>query len=553
MLHYIKYQNYIKGRTMERLSEIQAVRFVVFISGAIVMGVEIMASRLLAPYYGDTVYTWGSLIAVIMMALAIGYRKGGRNADRYVSYFEFSNLILKAGVFVVIIPVSAPFIMEFVGELGLPLMYEPLLPSAILLTIPTMYLGMVSPYALRLTAKNLDNLGDVSGGLSSLNTIGSIVGTFMTVFFLVPNFGTREIITSMGVFLVGVAMIRRKRSFVLAVALLMVLIIVPGNILLRRFVVFGSGANVYSTETPYSTLSVVDNKFAGTRTLYLNNLPHSAMYINGSVTPVHRYTDYFNLAFGYNPNISRVLFIGGGGFSGPKQFMVDYPDVNISVVEIDPVVVDVAHSYFLVPRTNPRLEIAVMDGRQFLEITGVYDLIVMDAYSYTYVPFHLMTDEFMQLASSHLTENGVLVANVIGSLIGDTSELLWSQVVTTKQRIPNVELFKTRDDPDGIVQNICLVATKQRVSQTKVRDNLFETADPRHVEFLDYLYDGEYRWDALVLYDNYAPVEDMLNPVTLTSYDAKGRLVVQNFLNPVFMAGIWFVSMSGLYYLTRKL
>ena len=120
------------------------------------------------------------------------------------------------------------------------------------------------------------------------------------------------------------------------------------------------------------------------------------------------------------------------------------------------------------------------------------------------------------------------MANVIGSLVGDTSELLWSQVVTTKQRIPNVELFKTRDDPDGIVQNICLVASKQIVSPTKIRDNLLENADPRHVEFLDYLYDDEYRWNALVLYDNYAPVEDMLNPVTLTSYDTEGKLVFRN-------------------------
>jgi predicted membrane-bound spermidine synthase len=538
---------------MKRLSERQAVRFIVFISGAIVMGVEIMASRLLAPYYGDTVYTWGSLIAVIMMALAIGYRRGGRSADKHVSYLGLSNIILKAGVFVVIIPVSAPFILEVVGKIGLPMMYEPLLPSAILLTIPTMYLGMVSPYALRLTAKNLDNLGNISGGLSSFNTIGSIVGTFMTVFFLVPNFGTREIITSMGVFLVGVALLRRKRSFVLTVALLMALIVLPSNTLLRKVVVFGSGVGVYSTETPYSTLSVMDNKNSGTRTLYQNNMPQSAMYINGSVTPVFRYTDYFNLAFGYNPDISQVLFIGGGGFSGPKQFMVDYPDVNISVVEIDPVVVEVAHSYFQVPRNSSRMEITVMDGRQFLESTGVYDLIILDAYSYTYVPFHLLTDEFMQLVSIHLSEDGVYVANVIGSLKGDTSELLWSQVVTTKQRMPNVELFKTRDDRDGMVQNICLVATKHSVTPAEIRDNLLETADLRHVEFLDHRYNGDYQWDALVLYDNYAPVEDMLNPVTLTSYDTEGRLFFQNLFTPVFMAGLWTVTMSVMYYLTRKL
>lgn len=537
---------------MKQLSERQAVRFIVFISGAIVMGVEIVASRFLAPYYGDTVYTWGSLIAVIMMALAIGYRKGGKEADKGVSYIEFSNNILKAGLFVVIIPLTAPFVLELASGLGIPPMYEPLLPSAILLTIPTMYLGMISPYALRLNAENLDNLGNISGELSSLNTIGSIFGTFLTVFYLIPNFGTREIISSMGLFLVAVAMLRRKRSFVLIVVLLF-FIIFSSNVLIRRLVVFGSGANVYSTETPYSSLSVVDNKFAGTRTLYLNNMPHSAMYINGSVYPVHRTTDYFNLAFGYNPDISSVLFIGGGGFSGPKQFIVDYPHVNISVVEIDPVVVEVAHSYFLVPRNSPRLEIAVMDGRQFLENSGVYDLIVLDAYSFTYVPFHLMTTEFMQLVCSHLSDDGVLVANVIGSLMGDTSELVWSQVVTTRQSIPNVELFKTKDSPDGLVQNICMVASKQNVSRTEVQANLLEKADPRHVNFLDYQYRGEYQWDALVLHDNYAPVEDMLNPITLTSYGTEGKLDFQNMLSPAYMAVLWIVAMSGMYFLTRKI
>ena len=97
---------------MKQISERQAVKFIVFISGAIVMGVEIVASRLLAPYYGDTVYTWGSLIAVIMMALAIGYRKGGKNADSYISYLVFSNLILKAGITKEVVLSSAINIIE---------------------------------------------------------------------------------------------------------------------------------------------------------------------------------------------------------------------------------------------------------------------------------------------------------------------------------------------------------------------------------------------------------------------------------------------------------
>ena len=536
----------------QRISDIHVVRFIVFVSGAVVMGVEIMASRLLAPYYGDSVYTWGSLIAVIMIALAIGYRRGGKKADRYASYRGLLNLVMVAGAFVTLIPISAPFVLELVRDLGIPQMYEPLLPSMILLTIPTMYLGMVSPYALRLVAKNIDEIGDVSGGLSSLNTIGSIFGTFMTVFFLIPNFGTRETLLSMGVLLIMISVIRRGKTLTLSAIFLLIIMIVPGNILIRGLRVVGDGTRIYTTETPYSTLSIVEKQAAGTRTLYLNNMPHSAMFINGSVIPVFRYTDYFNLAFGYNPNITKVLFIGGGGFSGPRQFLVDYPDLSISVVEIDPEVVEAAHTYFLVPRTNPKLEISVMDGRNYLETAEIYDLIVLDAYSHTYVPFHLMTDEFMGLVDSHLSENGVFVANVIGSLIGDASELLWSQVLTTQNNIPNVDLYKTRDFVDGIVQNLCLVASKNRVDLETIRNNLIETTKPRHLEFLEYKYDEDYPVEGLVLYDNYAPVEDMLNPVTLTAYNREDRLVLQNFINPIFIGGLWFVSLSGLFYLVRR-
>jgi len=530
------------------------IRFIVFISGAVVMGVEIMASRLLAPYYGDSVYVWGSLIAVIMTALAIGYRRGGSKADKYSSLFGLTNIMFVAGVFIVMIPLSAPTVLELTRGLGLPPIYEPLLPSAILLSVPTIYLGMVSPYALRLSAKNLDEIGAVSGSLSSLNTVGSIVGTFLTVFFLVPNFGTREIITSMGIVLIAFSLINNSRRYFLAVTLLLVILLIPGNILLGRLIVLGGGNTIYRAETPYSSLSVVDSRLGNTRTMYLNNVPHSAMYINGSATPVYRYTDYFNLAFGYNTNITRVLFIGGGGFSGPKQFLEDYPWVTVDVVEIDPVVVDVAYRFFNVSEANPKLNIYVMDGRKFLEDANVYDLIVLDAYSHTYVPFHLMTNEFMELVDGHLSRNGVLVANIIGSLVGDTSDLLWSMVNTARQNIRYIDLYGTRSHiPDSIIQNICMIASKQEIIPDLVKMNLESIAASRHIRYLANRYTGELSLNALILSDNYAPVEDMLNPVTLTSYDRLGRLEPTNYLNPLFIASLWTISLGGLFVISKRI
>lgn len=517
------------------------------------MGVEMMASRLLAPYYGDTVYVWGSLIAVIMTALAIGYKRGGMLADKHPSYIELSNIVLVAGVFVILIPISAPFVLEVIRNIGLPSIYEPILPSAILLGIPTIYLGMVSPYALKLSASDLIDIGGVSGNLSSLNTIGSILGTFFTVFFLVPNFGTRETITGIGVVLVAVSLIGRERAYFIGVAALMFILIVPSNLVLAKLVIYGSGSHVYSTETPYSSLVVIDNHLNGERTLYLDNMPHSAMYINGSVKPVFKYTDYFNLAFGYNPNISKVLFIGGGGFSGPKQFLVDYPWISIDVVEIDPEVVDAAQRFFYVPKNNSRLNIYVNDGRKFLQNSGKYDLIILDAYSHTYVPFHLMTLEFTSMVSEHLNEDGLLVANIIGSTLGDTSELLWSEVFTAKEKIPHVALYRTKDSPESMVQNIIMVASKTNPTKNTISNNLIElNHGERYVSFLEFKYENDFPQNVLILRDNYAPVEDMLNPVTLTSYDPEGRLNPENVFSPIIIAGFWFISLGGLYGIFRR-
>lgn len=517
------------------------------------MGVEMMASRLLAPYYGDTVYVWGSLIAVIMTALAIGYRRGGMLADKHPSYIELSNMVLVAGIFVIMIPISAPFVLEFIKNIGLPSMYEPILPSAILLGIPTVYLGMVSPYALKLSANDIIDIGGVSGSLSSLNTIGSILGTFFTVFILVPNFGTRETITGIGVVLVAVSLIGRERSYFIGVAALMFILIVPSNLVLAKLVIFGSGSHVYSTETPYSSLVVIDNQLNGERTLFLDNMPHSAMYINGSVKPVYRYTDYFNIAFGYNPNITKVLFIGGGGFSGPKQFLADYPWTYIDVVEIDPEVVDVAQRFFNVPENNSRLNIYVDDGRKFLQSSGKYDLIVLDAYSHTYVPFHLMTLEFISMVSEHLNEDGLLVANIIGSTLGDTSELLWSEVLTAKEKIPYVALYRTKESPESMVQNIVMVASKTNPSKDITTNNLIKlNHGERFVSFLESKYENDFPQDVLILKDNYAPVEDMLNPVTLTSYDPEGRLNPKNVLSPIIIAGLWIISLGGVYSISKR-
>jgi spermidine synthase len=299
---------------------------------------------------------------------------------------------------------------------------------------------------------------------------------------------------------------------------------------------------------------VVDKEASGIRTLYLNNMPHSAMYLNGSEESVYQYTDYFKLGFGYNPDVKDVLFIGGGGFSGPKHFLERYPWVNIDVVEIDPDVIEIAYEYFRVPREETRLNVYNVDGRSFLEDARSYDVIVLDAYSDTYVPFHLMTLEFHQNLKRHLNPAGVVTSNLISSLVGDTSELLWCEVETVKKLYPQIDLYTTRYPSAGLVQNIIMIACSETITLEEVHDNIESVVkNPDKVQgYLEMKYEANSSANSFVLRDNYAPVESLLNPVTLTSYEREGRLKQTSVLNPYILTGIWLISLGSIYLVIQR-
>ena len=189
-----------------------SIRLDIFVSGAVVMALEMMGSRLLAPVFGDSVFVWGSLIGIVMASLALGYYLGGRLADREPSFRAFSLIIFAAGVLIIPIPLFSNIVLEAVLYSGLGERYGPVLASLLLLAAPTILLGMVSPYAIRLAASSLQEIGGVSGSLYSVSTGGSIFGTFFTVFVLIPSFGVRIILISLGVVLIAVSIIGMARE-----------------------------------------------------------------------------------------------------------------------------------------------------------------------------------------------------------------------------------------------------------------------------------------------------------------------------------------------------
>jgi spermidine synthase len=237
---------------------------------------------------------------------------------------------------------------------------------------------------------------------------------------------------------------------------------------------------------------------------------------------VFPYTDYFNMGFLLNPNIARVLFIGGGGLTGPKQFLRDYPNVTVDVAEIDPEVISVAEEYFAVNASSPRLHIYSDDGRIFLQRTNKrYDLIVLDAYSRSYVPFHLMTTEFFKLVSAHLISNGLVISNLISGTAAGNDQLLTAETNTMHTVLPNVYTFAVQGPSDTEAQNVKILATSSTPHLTASDfEHLASTSLLGKTPALkDHVtnYFTPPQTSPPILTDDYAPVENLFSGQPLTT------------------------------------
>ena len=519
----------------------------VLVAGLVTMSLEFSVSRLLIPIFGSTIYTWGSLIGVVLVGLSGGYHLGGRLADKNPNFEKFCSILFSAGLYILFIPMISAIIIDFTIGITNTLTdpnldsyasnLNSLVATFILIITPTLLLGMVSPYAVKLATKSLDRLGNTSGNLYSVSTIGSIVGTFVTVFILIPFVQINHVLYGMGILLVVTSTIK-LRNFVKAIALIL-LVIVSISIFFDdvntisldfRNLHFHPGNVIYETETLYSHLDVIDNyNSINNRVLFLNGYPHSIMDRSDPNTLESKYTKFFPLGLILKENITKVLFIGGGGFSGPKYFLQNYPNIAVDVVEIDPKVVEVAKEYFFLDESNPKLNIYVQDAREFLnKYTGSYDMIVLDAFSKSYVPFHLMTVEFYKLLSDKLSNGGVVISNHIGSPSNAqaTSDLYRANLKTFLQVFPKVFVFLT--DHSKSLQNIILASVKGgQIDEYDISDkfeiaNLQESTSKviEEIDYQDYVLENNLidKNDVPIITDQYAPVEKLLDPISNKPY-----------------------------------
>ena len=418
-------------------------RLVVFGSGAVLMGLEIVGSRVIAPFFGSSVFVWGGLISIFLAALSLGYYLGATMADRWPRATVLATLLGLAGVTILVLPLIArPVLMWFdAWDLGPRL--NPLLASVTLFALPSVLMGTTSPFAIKLVARDLATVGTSAGVLYALSTAGSIAGTIGTAFFLVPTLGVRAILYLLGLTLLaltGLLLMREagsSRASIVA-ALLIALLTAPAK---AAPIALPSSRVIYERDSAYHQISVLEDGL--NRYLRFNRSFQGGMVIRDPFESPFLYTSYAHLARVFHPTLQRVLLIGLGAGTIPKRFTRDYPDVTVDSVELDPAVVEVAKRFFEV-KEDVRHRIAVADGRVFLRRSEArYDVIILDAYFAEGIPFHLATKEFLELVRDHLAPGGIVVSNIIGAMEGSNSTLFRALYKTYASVFPGLYAFPT--------------------------------------------------------------------------------------------------------------
>lgn len=425
-------------------------------SGAIVMALEIAGSRIITPIFGSTTYTWGILIGVVLSGLTIGYHLGGRVSGFSPDFGKLCSIVFSTGIFIVFIPFIADGIIEvFVSAFSSSVAANFFVTLA-LFCPPSILAGFVSPYAIKLGTANLQKVGNTSGNLYSLATLGSIFGTFFTVFVLIPFFEINHIIIGLGISLMLISSLGLRKAPKIILGMITA-------ILILSYLSAGSGIPsvtgvLFERESPYSSIKITEE--GDFRTLYVDGVVHSTMDLRDPNGLELQYTRFFHLAKLLNPDLESVLFVGGGGFSGPKNFVATYPGISVDVVEIDPVVVDVARRYFLLP-DDPALTAYTEDARQFMTNNKKrYDAVILDAYSGSSIPFHLLTLEYYQLLNERLNPDGVVVSNFIGTIEGSNAQLFNANYRTMSEVFAAVHAFPNNINNVDYRQNISIVALK---------------------------------------------------------------------------------------------
>ena len=447
---------------------------VAFVTGAIVMSFEMLGSRYLNPYFGSGIYTWAALISTVLIALMAGYFLGGMLADRTASPAVLALTVIIGSLYLLALPAFAQAILEFVLASVDDIRAGSLISALALMFFPVTFLGMYSPFAIRLLLRSAQRSGRVSGAVYGISTAGAIVGTLGTTFFLIPTIGSRAITLTLGALglaagsaLLALARLHRRAGAALVVIALAAPTAPAGradNLIdegIRVAMLERGDGRLAHIETPYNDVFITKRQHQLVMSFQLKGWDYTESVSNlldPDDLPL-RYAQVMTIATVYPEAPRKILMLGLGGGSISTYLGRFMPEAAITTVEIDPGVITAAKTYFGVRETE-RMRYHAGDGRVFLNRNSeLYDLILLDAYRGGYVPFHLLTREFYTLVKQRLTPGGAAAFNV-----HDGNKLYASTVKTLGEVFAALDLY-----PTGVGEVIAVARTSPLDPQTLER------------------------------------------------------------------------------------
>jgi spermidine synthase len=469
----------------QRAPSMLMLRSVVFVGGTSSLAAEMCASRLLEPYFGTSLFVWANIIGLILIYLSVGYYLGGRIADRYPLARHLYALTAVAAAALIVIPfIARPILLlslNAFADYSVGSFLGSLLGTILLFAIPITLLGCVAPFAIRLAVSDVQRAGNVSGSLYALSTVGSIVGTFLSVLVMIPTIGTARTLIVFGLvlFIVSVIGLGRRLLWLGAVIGVVLLILPPAPIKPEP-------GMIAERESPYNYIQVIQEN--GVRELLLNEgvaihsiyNPASANDPNPLAHLTRAYWDYVLVAPYYNlshslDTIRRTAIIGMGAGTMAKELTYFYGPVPIDGVEIDPDIIQIGREYFGL--NEPNVDAITQDGRYYLRTTTKqFDLISVDAYQTPYIPFQMTTEEFFQEVRDHLTPDGSVVINV-----GRTPEdVRLVDVISRTMRavFPAVYVITVPAPKDTLILNSLIVANTTPATLDQLRGRMQDLSNP---------------------------------------------------------------------------
>lgn len=437
-----------------------------FIEGGSVMAAELLGAKMLAPYFGSSLYVWATVLAITLGGLAIGYFAGGILSYRSKNELSLFYVLIAAAIFTSIMPFTSKMILWLVGSHSL--IPSVILSATVILIPPVFMMGMVSPLIIKITTPDLEQAGKTAGAIYAISTVGGILATFAFGFIIIPMFGLTKpcIITGIVLgFLPAIILLKNKKIKSIG----MFLLIIVWTFSISNFKSNTSNIKViHDTEGLLGQIMVLDypryhdSTVVGTsRWLFVNRISQT-MYDSLAeekndeekyFTYVYRISEYMDSI----PKKSKVLLLGLGGGSVAK--MLHEKGFDVEVCELDNRIAHVARTYF---HLTPEVKINIDDARHFIKTCEKkYDVVIFDTFKGEDPPNHVFTMESLQETKKLLNPNGVIFVNSMGYLEGKEGRAMRSIFKTFETSGFNTKILPTAANPDQ--RNLIFIASMGKI------------------------------------------------------------------------------------------